>query len=83
MEKDFEDKLKHAKSQEEIERIKAERIQARMDIQAGHAVKPHAKAAADEPKPVVPPKSGKRTISDNPLDGLDLDEPSSPKGKKK
>jgi colicin import membrane protein len=77
MEKDFADKLKNAKSAEEIERLKAERAQARLDIQAGRAVKAHPKAAPVEEKPILPVKTEKRKISDNPLDGLDLDEPSS------
>jgi colicin import membrane protein len=70
MEKDFADKLKNAKSAEDVERIKAERAQARLDIQAGRPAHPRpTQAKPDQPTGPKPPK-GKREISDNPLDGL-------------
>jgi len=71
MERDFADKLKNAKSQEEIERLKAERAQARLDIQSGRASsRPHPAAKAEAEKPAIKKPGGKREISDNPLDGL-------------
>jgi len=70
MEKDFSEKLKNAKSQEDIERIKAERAQARLDIQAGRPSRPHQAAKAEPEKPIIPKKTVKRDISDDPLEGL-------------
>ena len=73
IEKDFAEKLKKAKSQADIDQIQRERMQMRLDAQAGKQVRPHAAPKAEEVKktPVVP-NFKKRDISDSPLDGLGL-----------
>jgi colicin import membrane protein len=71
IEKDFAAKLKKATSQAEIEALQKERLQQRLEAQAGRPSRPHASPAKTEPdKPQLNKPKGKREISDNPLDGL-------------
>ena len=71
IEKDFAEKLKKAKSQADIDQIQRERMQMRLDAQAGKQVRPHATPKADDAKkaPVVP-NFKKRDIPDDPTLGL-------------
>ena len=71
IEKDFAEKLKKAKSQADIDQIQRERMQMRLDAQAGKTVRPHATPKADDAKkaPVVP-NFKKRDIPDDPTLGL-------------
>jgi len=70
IERDFASRLSKAKSQAEIEQLQKERLQSRLDAQAGKPSRPHPAAAKpDTPAGPKLPK-GKRDISDNPLDGL-------------
>jgi colicin import membrane protein len=69
IEKDFANRLKAAKSQEEIAQLQKERLQMRLDAQAGRPARHAAPPKAEQPAGPKPPK-GKREISDNPLDGL-------------
>jgi len=71
IEKDFQDKLARAQTKEDRALLERERIQARLDAQQGKPSRPHPAAAkADTDTPKIKKPSGKREISDNPLDGL-------------
>ena len=68
--------------QKAIVRAEYEARRAALEGKPVRHEKPKAQPAEDKPQIKLP--GGKKTISDNPLDGLDLDEPSSSsKGKKK
>jgi len=63
--------------------IRAEYEARKAALEGRSAPKVHKAAVVEEPKAVTVPTMQKRKISDNPLDGLDLDEaPSSSKKKK-
>jgi len=70
IEKDFTERLKKASSLAEIEQLKKERLQQRLDAQQGKPSRPHPSAKTEPDKPQLKKPSGKRDISDNPLDGL-------------
>lgn len=70
IEKDFADKLKKAKSQADIDALQKERLQQRLDAQAGRPTRPHAAAKTEEPKKTVVPNFKKRDIPDDPTLGL-------------
>ena len=70
--KTLEKLLKKAKSQADIDQLQKERMQLRLDAQAGRttAARQHAAAKADEPKKTVVPNFKKRDIPDDPTLGL-------------
>ncbi len=70
IEKDFADKLKKAKSQADIDALQKERLQMRLDAQAGRPTRAHAAPKAEEPKKTVVPNFKKRDIPDDPTLGL-------------
>ena len=70
LEKDMNDKLKEAKTEADKERIRAEYAQRKAEAQ-NKPSKSHSTTAKQEPeKPKMPVKTGKREISDDPLEGL-------------
>jgi hypothetical protein len=70
IEKEFADKLKKAKSQADIDQLQRERMQLRLDAQAGRTARPHAAAKTDAPAKTVVPNFKKRDIPDDPTLGL-------------
>ena len=71
IEKDFAEKLKKAKSQADIDALQKERLQQRLDAQAGrNTSRPHTTAKTEEPKKTVVPNFKKRDIPDDPTLGL-------------
>ena len=70
IEKDFVEKLKKAKSQADIDALQKERLQQRLDAQAGRPTRQHAAPKAEEPKKTVVPNFKKRDIPDDPTLGL-------------
>jgi hypothetical protein len=70
IERDFAEKLKKAKSQADIDALQKERLQQRLDAQAGRTTRPHATAKTEEPKKTVVPNFKKRDIPDDPTLGL-------------
>ncbi|HEY5450792.1 MAG TPA: hypothetical protein VIQ54_18690 [Polyangia bacterium] len=73
VEKEFKERLAKAKSKEEIAQLEKERIQARLDAQAGRSSRPHSgggtKTEPEKKAPVVP-NFKKRDIPDDPTLGL-------------
>jgi hypothetical protein len=71
IEKEFADKLKKAKSQADIDQLQKERMQLRLDAQAGRTTaRQHAAAKTEETKKTVVPNFKKRDIPDDPTLGL-------------
>ncbi len=72
IQKDMNDKLASAKSEEERSRIRADAALARAQAQAqqSHAKPSHATSKSDTPTPTKIKNVQKHEISDNPLEGL-------------
>jgi hypothetical protein len=72
IERDFAEKLKKAKSQADIDALQKERLQQRLEAQAGRSTsRPHSTTAkTEEPKKTVVPNFKKRDIPDDPTLGL-------------
>ena len=70
IEKDFAEKLEKAKSQADIDQIQRERMQRRLDAQAGKQCARTPRPKTDDAKKPVVPNFKKRDIPDDPTLGL-------------